>query len=93
MGYVKAFLVKEFCEQCGFELFGDENYCSEYCRGMAKHDRDEWQDAPYKLEPLTSQLNSSETGLCHRGGIASFDEVAQAGQVNTNTLRSLKNVY
>jgi predicted nucleic acid-binding Zn ribbon protein len=42
----------EYCDQCGFELFEDEKFCSEYCEALAKHDRDDRQfDAPYKVEP------------------------------------------
>jgi hypothetical protein len=57
MSYVKAFLIKEYCEQCGFELLDNEfNYCSEHCQEMGKHDRDDWQfDTPYKVEPKSSE--------------------------------------
>ena len=54
MSYVKAFLVSEFCNQCGIELQdGEFNYCSEHCQEMGKHDRDDWQDemCEYKVEP------------------------------------------
>ena len=54
MSYVKAYLVTEFCEQCGFELLDNEStYCSEHCEVMGKHDRDDWQDdeCEYKVEP------------------------------------------
>ena len=52
MSYVKAFLIKEYCEQCGFELLDNEfNYCSEHCQELGKHDRDDWQDCEYKVEP------------------------------------------
>ena len=57
MSYVKAFLIKEYCEQCGFELLDNEfNYCSEHCQELGKHDRDDWQfDTPYKVEPKSSE--------------------------------------
>tara|TARA_R110000787_G_scaffold62724_1_gene141697 strand:+ start:57 stop:233 length:177 start_codon:yes stop_codon:yes gene_type:complete len=56
MSYVKAFLIKEYCEQCGFELLDNEfNYCSEHCQKMGKHDTDDWQfETPYKVEPKSS---------------------------------------
>ena len=57
MSYVKAFLIKEYCEQCGFELLDNEfNYCSDHCQELGKHDRDDWQfDTPYKVEPKSSE--------------------------------------
>jgi len=52
MGYVKEFLAKDYCGQCGFELLDDEeSYCSGFCEGMGKHDMDEHQDCDYKVEP------------------------------------------
>jgi hypothetical protein len=57
MSYVKTYLIKEYCEQCGFELQdGEFNYCSDHCQEMGKHDRDDWQfDTPYKVEPKSSE--------------------------------------
>ena len=55
MSYVKTFLIKEYCEQCGFELQdGEFNYCSDHCQELGKHDRDDWQDemCEYKVEPI-----------------------------------------
>jgi predicted nucleic acid-binding Zn ribbon protein len=33
--------MKEYCDQCGFELFEGETFCSDYCEALAKHDMDE----------------------------------------------------
>ena len=51
MGFVKEFLAKDFCGQCGFELLDEEEYCSDHCEGLGKHDMDEHQDCDYKVEP------------------------------------------
>jgi hypothetical protein len=57
MSYVKEFLVKEFCEQCGFELLEDEEqFCGPQCKALATWDQDEWQfdECDYKVEPKSS---------------------------------------
>jgi hypothetical protein len=37
-------VMKEFCEQCGFELFeGEERFCSDHCEWAARRDLDEDQ--------------------------------------------------